>query len=196
MNPDDPDHGRPAAHPLHRWIGGLDRLVRVLETVAVGLAGLCVLGLIAFTAADVAGRYAFGRAQGWVHDTALVLMIGLCFLSLAPLQARLGNVAVQVVFFRIPRGPRRVVLCLQLAVGIAAAGILGWRNTLYALEAWRMGWIYSGFGLIPTAVPYGFIGAGCLLLAVRLAVQLLQAVSFAPPSARMLNDQSLRELAP
>jgi TRAP-type C4-dicarboxylate transport system permease small subunit len=181
---------------MHRWIGLLDRAVRFLEAIAAGVASLCVLGLIVFTAADVVGRYAFGRAQGWVHDAALVLMIGLCFLSLAPLQRRMGNVAVQVFFFRLPPAPRRVVLCLQLGIGIAAAGVLGWRNTLYALEAWRMGWIYSGFGLIPTALPYGFIGGGCLLLALRLAVQLLQAASSDLASEPMLRDQSLQDVAP
>ena len=40
-------------------------------------------------------------------------------------------------------------------------------------EAARMGWVYGGFGAIPTWVPYGFIGLGSALMAVRMIEQLL-----------------------
>lgn len=192
---DRPEAGTVRAH-FQKMIRILDRPLRFLEAVGVAIAMLCMLGLIGFTSADVIGRYVFSRAQGWVHDTALVLMIGLCFLSLAPLQARMGNVAVQVFYYRMRMRRRRVTLCLQLAIGILAAGIIGWRNSLYAWEAWQMGWIYSGFGRIPTAVPYGFIGIGCLLLMMRMIVQFLQTVSGDPAAEAMLKPYDSRDFTP
>lgn len=150
-----------------------DRLISVLEKLLLGVAGLCVLGILVVTALDVVGRYALNHALGWAYDTVLVLLIGMVFLSISSIQAARGHVAVEVLYEHLRPAGRLVMACVHVAVGALGFGLIGWKNIEYASEAARMGWVYGGFGAIPTWVPYGFIGLGSALMAVRMIEQLL-----------------------
>lgn len=152
---------------------GADRLISVLEKLLLGVAGLCVLGILVVTALDVVGRYALNHALGWAYDTVLVLLIGMVFLSISSIQAARGHVAVEVLYEHLRPAGRLVMACVHVAVGALGFGLIGWKNIEYASEAARMGWVYGGFGAIPTWVPYGFIGLGSALMAVRMIEQLL-----------------------
>lgn len=139
----------------------------------LALACFCVLAIILVTAVDVIGRYALNQALGWAYDTALVLLIGLVFLSIPSIQAARGHVAVDVLYSHLPPMGKLSMACLHVLAGAFAFGLIGWKNLEYAVEAARMGWVYGGFGAIPTWVPYGCIGLGSTMMAVRMIEQLL-----------------------
>ena len=148
-------------------------LLSALEGLMLAVASMCVLGIVLITAVDVVGRYAFNQALGWAYDTALVLMIAVVFLSISSIQAARGHVAVEVLYQHLPPMGRLVMACLHFVAGALGFGLIGWKNLEHAAEAARMGWVYGGFGAIPTWLPYGCIGVGSTLLAIRLVEQLL-----------------------
>jgi TRAP-type C4-dicarboxylate transport system permease small subunit len=154
----------------------LRSLLSLAERLMLTLACFCVVAVILVTALDVIGRYVLNQALGWAYDTALVLMIGMVFLSIASLQAARGHVAVDVLYGHLPRGGKRVMACIHVIAGIFAFGVIGWMNIQYAAEAARSGWVYGGFGFIPTWLPYGCIGVGCSMMAVRMVEQLLSTL--------------------
>lgn len=153
------------------WVGGFGRTLAFVENVALSLAALCVISVILMTAADVVGRYVFNRSLGWAYDGALVLMVGLCFLSAASVQARNGNVSVNFVHRLFPRNGRRLLALFQLLAVAFVLVLISWMNARYAMDAWRAGWVYGGFGIIPTWLPYSFIAFGSLLVALRALLQ-------------------------
>jgi len=166
----------PSHSPAPGFLAGTRAALSAVERLLLAVASLCVLAMILVTAIDVVGRYAFNRALGWAYDGALVLMIGLVFLSISSLQATRSHIAVEVMYQYLPPSVKFVLACVQFAAGAFGFGLIGWKNTEYAMEAAKMGWVYGGFGAVPTWVPYGFIGAGCLLMTLRLVLQLVVVV--------------------
>jgi len=148
-------------------------LLSALERMMLALASLCVLAVVLVTAVDVVGRYVFNQALGWAYDTALVLLIGMVFLSISSIQAARGHVAVEVLYQHLPPLGRLLMSCLHFVAGALGFGLIGWKNIEHAAEAARMGWVYGGFGAIPTWLPYGCIGVGSMLMAIRLVEQLI-----------------------
>jgi len=174
------------------FLVGADLLISRLEKLLLALAALCVLAILLVTTFDVIGRYAFNHALGWAYDTVLVLMIGMVFLSISSIQAARGHVAVEVLYEHLPPVGRLFMACLHVVVGAFGFGLIGWKNIEHAAEAARMGWVYGGFGAIPTWLPYGCIGVGSMLMAIRMAEQLLTML-FEGTSSPLLNKASTVE---
>lgn len=167
----------------------INSLLSAVESLMLAIAALCVGAILLVTAVDVVGRYALNHALGWAYDTALVLMVGTVFLSISSIQAARGHVAVEVLYDRLPPGGRLTMACLHVVVGAFGFFLIGWKNIEYAAEAARMGWVYGGFGVIPTWLPYGFISVGSFLMAIRMVEQLLSML-FEGSSSPLLNKNS------
>jgi TRAP-type C4-dicarboxylate transport system permease small subunit len=167
----------------------INSLLSAVENLMLAIAALCVMAILLVTAVDVVGRYVLNQALGWAYDTALVLMVGTVFLSISSIQAARGHVAVEVLYDHLPPKGRWFMACLHVVIGAFGFFLIGWKNIEYAAEAARMGWVYGGFGVIPTWVPYGFIAIGSFLMAIRMVEQLLSML-FEGASSPLLNKNS------
>ena len=154
----------------------LNSLMSFAENLMLMIAAICVLAILLVTAVDVFYRYALNQALGWAYDTVLVLMLGLVFLSIASIQAAHAHVAVTALEKVLPIATRAPLACLRFIVGAFCFFLIGWKNVEYAIEAAGSGWVYGGFGAIPTWLPYGVIGIGSFLMAVRMVEQLLTVI--------------------
>lgn len=163
----------PAAGSHPSW--ALAAVARIERWCLFGAMG-CVFGLILVTTADVIARYFLNRALGWAYDMSLVLLVGLCFLSISSVAARREHVGMELLVRKLPAPLRLVATLIAALVGLFAFGLIGWKTLEYAAEAARSGWVYGGFGIIPTWLPYGMIGLGSTLLAVRLALECVVAL--------------------
>ena len=152
-----------------RLLGGVARLERWLVAAAAG----CVFGLIVVTTADVIARYFLNRALGWAYDTSLVLLVGLCFLSMSSVAARREHVGMELIAQKLPPPLRLGAGVVASLTGVFSFGLIGWKALEYSIEAAQSGWVYGGFGKIPTWLPYGLIAIGSLLLSLRLLLEAL-----------------------
>jgi TRAP-type C4-dicarboxylate transport system permease small subunit len=180
----DRHHSRSPSFLLH-----INSLLSAVEKLMLATAALCVIAILLVTAVDVVGRYALNHALGWAYDTALVLMVGMVFLSISSIQAARGHVAVEVLYEHLPPTGRWLTACLHVVAGAFGFFLIGWKNFEYAAEAARLGWVYGGFGAIPTWVPYGFISLGSFLMAIRMVEQLLRML-FEGASSPLFNKKS------
>ena len=147
--------------------GGVARFERWLLAGATG----CVFGLIVITTADVIARYFFNRALGWAYDASLVLLVGLCFLSISSVAARREHVGMELIVQKFPPALKLGAAILASLTGVFSFGLIGWKALEYSIEAAQSGWVYGGFGKIPTWLPYGVIAIGSLLLSLRLTLE-------------------------
>ena len=148
----------------------------------------CVFGLVIVTTADVISRYFLNRALGWAYDASLVLLVGLCFLSVSSVAARREHVGLELMVQRFPPSLRLGATVGAYLTGVFSFGLIGWKTLEYSIEAAQAGWVYGGFGIIPTWLPYGLIAVGSLLLSMRLtfeAVRSIRARLRADPPAQL-----------
>ncbi|MFM8554773.1 MAG: TRAP transporter small permease [Betaproteobacteria bacterium] len=156
---------------IESWLVG--KVARIESWLLAGAIG-CVFGLIVVTTADVVARYFLNRALGWAYDTSLVRLVGLCFLSIPSVAARREHVGMELIVQKFPPPLRLGAAILASLTGLFSFGLIGWKALEYAVEAAQSGWVYGGFGKIPTWLPYGVIATGSLLLSLRLALEALR----------------------
>jgi TRAP-type C4-dicarboxylate transport system permease small subunit len=99
---------------LNRIINGIVAAVRLVCIVQV-------IALFVIVVVAVIARYVFGQAVSWTEEVPRYLLIWISFLAAAVCVLKREHVAFDLVFYMLPKGPRRV-LALILGGLIAAFG--------------------------------------------------------------------------
>lgn len=99
---------------LNRIINGIVAIVRLVCIVQV-------IALFVIVVVAVIARYVFGQAVSWTEEVPRYLLIWISFLAAAVCVLKREHVAFDLVFYMLPKGPRRV-LALALSGLIAAFG--------------------------------------------------------------------------
>lgn len=100
---------------FNRFVDGLVAVVRLLCIVMAA-------ALFFIVVAAVVARYGFGQAVSWTEEVPRYLLIWISFLGAAVGVFKREHVAFDVLFYKVPPGPRRV-LALALT---AMIGCFGW----------------------------------------------------------------------
>ena len=137
-------------------------------------AGLCLLGLFALVAAEIAMRNLAGHSLGYSWDVAAYLM-GACFMLAAASALKAGvHVRVTAVQERLgPRGAWRLDL-FAAVFGLVIAGALAWALIDMAWVSWRRGSTAASAYRIPLVWPQATLAAGAILLVLQTLAQVLR----------------------
>lgn len=126
----------------------MDRLDRLFDWLAVGLAAICctiLVLLLAANALEIVSRTFFSVSYGWIHETNLLLASWLYFLGIYVVYHGSGDVALSAIVTRLPATIRRVyVRLIELVVGVVFL-VVAW----YSVRLIQLQWPFhtAGIGL-------------------------------------------------
>jgi TRAP-type transport system small permease protein len=103
----------------------VDGLVAVVRWLCIVLA----TALFVVVIAAVVARYGFGQAVSWTEEVPRYLLIWISFLGAAVGVLKREHVGFDVLFNKLPRGPRRIVALALTAL----IGGFGWIMLRYGL---------------------------------------------------------------
>jgi TRAP-type C4-dicarboxylate transport system permease small subunit len=110
----------------------LAALNRIVDLIVAAVRLVCIVLTIAlFTIVVVAviARYGLGQAVSWTEEVPRYLLIWVSFLAGAVCVLKREHVAFDLLFYALPKGPRRV---LALVLGGLIAGF-GWVMFRYGI---------------------------------------------------------------
>jgi len=118
---------------------GVLRATEVVSTAAAWVAGVVLVLLMLLTTADVAGRYFFDSPISGVFDLTHFAVAVMVYLGLAYCGLRGANVAIELLYDRLPAAMRGPLNRLTNLAGCVLFGVICWRTAVQALEVREMG---------------------------------------------------------
>ncbi|WP_431859251.1 TRAP transporter small permease [Azospirillum sp.] len=159
--------------PALRLVGALldvvNRVVAVLASVAVVVAG-------AVLTHEAVVRYVFQQPADWQDEMAVFLLVGATFMSAAYVQSRRGHVAIDAVAELLPAGVDRVRRFLADVASFGFCTFFAWKSWALFHEAWEDGMVTHSAWAPPLWIPYSVMSIGMTLLAVQIALQILEVL--------------------
>ncbi len=185
-----PAGAAPAAEPrIPGALGSIDRTLRLLNHGILVAGGVALVGACCVLTFSVVVRYALHRPTEWQDETAVFLIVGAVFLSAAGVQAKRGHVAIEAVSGLLPPAVNRARLLLADVVSLAFVAFFAWKSWELFHEAWIDGITSDSTWGPPLWIPYSLMSVGMSLLAVQLAVQIVESVAYGPGAAGWANQK-------
>ena len=164
----------------------LDRLDRIVRSVALWGGGLTLVGLMGLTVVDVVLRYLFNSPIYGARDVAKLILLVMVALSVAYSARTGGQVAIEV--FSSMMGPRmlRWTDVFVRSVATVVLLVLTWRLWYSGQNAGRFGEVSLALQ-IPFKPFYFILAVGMLLYAAVLIAEIplylrSRATDLTPPS--------------
>jgi TRAP-type transport system small permease protein len=155
----------------------VDGLVAVVRWLCIVLAAALFIVVVA----AVVARYGFGQAVSWTEEVPRYLLIWISFLAAAVGVFKRDHVGFDVLFYKLPHGPRRVVALILTAM----IGGFGWVMFRYGITFVRdfgsdlMETIpYTNYWYYPAMPISGFL---IMLFALKLLADELSGREIAAP---------------
>lgn len=115
-----------------RYGGRAARWLRLVHTPLRIGAGAVMLGLLAWTAADIVARSLFDNPlRGTVELTELA-MVPMVYLGLSYAESRDAHIAVDLLYVRLPVRARLALRVFAGLVGLSVIALMTWRLYVYA----------------------------------------------------------------
>jgi len=155
---------------------GLVKGVRWLLMVTRTLSGICLLASVAINFINIIGRYFFSVSIPWAEEIMLFLMVGCVFTGCCAVAWEGRQIRMDVVVTMLPEKLRRFFALLSELVMIATAAavtVFAW-PVITQLAAFDERSQAANF---PLVIPQAMIPIGYSLMALLVAVRLLQRPS-------------------
>jgi TRAP-type C4-dicarboxylate transport system permease small subunit len=155
---------------------GLVKGVRWLLMVTRTLSGICLLASVAINFVNIIGRYFFSVSIPWAEEIMLFLMVGCVFTGCCAVAWEGRQIRMDVVVGMLPEKARQFLALLSELVMIATA-------VAVAVFAWPVITQLAAFdersqaANFPLVIPQAMIPIGYSLMALLVAVRLLQRPS-------------------
>lgn len=159
-------------------LGALDRAMRVVNRVVLGLGGLCLVGACFVLSYSVVVRYVLKLPTEWQDEMAVFLIVGATFFSAAAVQAKRGHVAIEALTGLLSPAVNRVRLLLADAISFLFCVFFAWKSWSLDLEAWTDGQVSQSTWGPPLWIPYTLMAAGMSLLCLQFALQIAEALTY------------------
>lgn len=155
---------------MRRIIDGIEKLTRA--------GGQCVLAFMVITICyDAIMRYLFIAPTSWSLEVNTFLIVYVAVMTAADVQRKESHIRISFFSDKVGRGGQRVNRVIIGLFGLAFSGIMAWRGFLMAYQAWDYAErVSSSFGT-PMVYPYAMLPIGFGLLAIRFALNILDAVT-------------------
>lgn len=164
-------------------IGALDRAMRGVNRVILGLGGLCLVGACLVLSYSVVIRYVLKQPTEWQDEMAVFLIVGATFFSAAAVQAKRGHVAIEALTGLLSPAVNRVRLLMADVVSFLFCVFFAWKSWSLDHEAWTDGQISQSTWGPPLWIPYTLMAAGMSLLCLQFALQIAEALTAGPRAA-------------
>lgn len=155
---------------------GLVKGVRWLLMVTRTVSGICLLASVAINFINIVGRYFFSVSIPWAEEIMLFLMVGCVFTGCCAVAWEGRQIRMDVVVTMLPEKVRQFFALLSELVMIATAAavtVFAW-PVITQLAAFDERSQAANF---PLVIPQAMIPIGYSLMALLVAVRLLQRPS-------------------
>lgn len=175
--------GAAASIPIGGPIGMLGRALSLVNRIVIVLGGVALVGACGVLSYSVLLRYLFKVPTVWQDETAVFLIVGATFLSAAAVQERRGHVAIEALASLLPDRVNQGRLVVVDAASLVFCGFFAWKSWVLLDEAWVDGQTSSSTWAPPLWIPYSLMSVGMTLLALQLALQIVDALLAGPLAA-------------
>ncbi|UWQ22061.1 TRAP transporter small permease [Jannaschia sp. W003] len=132
---------------------------------------------------DAVARYLFAAPTSWSLEINTFLIVYVAVMAAADVQRTDSHIRITFFADRLGDRGRRTVRAIIGLFGAGFAGIMAWRGYLIAAQAAEYGErVSSSFGT-PMVIPYAMLPIGFGLLAIRFALDVLDAWQGRAPEA-------------
>lgn len=145
------------------------------------IGGLATIGMTALIVADVIGRY-FGRSVLVANELSGYALVALIFGGLAYTEAGGRHIAITTGVELLPAGARRAFDRAVLAFSTVFIAWLAWFSLLPARQDFEMGTRSIAGSGVPLWVPEALIPLGLALLAIEMALRLVDNIRSVSPA--------------
>ncbi|MEO6986469.1 MAG: TRAP transporter small permease [Paralcaligenes sp.] len=154
------------------------RTMARISTATGYLSGLLIAVSAACITYEVIWRYYLVRPHTWALEANIFLLIAATFLASPFTQLKRGHIGTEVLDLVIPAKwiPWRVLFgdCLSLLL----CSFIGFRVSLYAMQAWREDWTTDSVWAPHLWIPYALIAVGMLLTSLQYLVQIVEQIDY------------------
>ena len=164
-------------------VGTVDRALRAVNRVIMGLGGLCLVLACLVLSYSVVIRYVLREPTEWQDEAAVFLIVGATFFSAAAVQAKRGHVAIEALTGLLSPAVNRMRLLMADVVSFLFCVFFAWKSWSLDHEAWVDGQISQSTWGPPLWIPYTLMALGMSLLCVQFAVQIAEALAYGPRTA-------------
>lgn len=172
------------------------RLLSLLVSITAGIAGVCVVVMIAHVAADILMRLVTGRSIiGTIAFVMHYYMVIIVCLPLAYVERFNQHISVDVVTDQLPASLRHHLRGWTYLFTAAVYGVLTYATWIEAVQRYHRGaFVVENDLLLPIWYGYFSLPVGCGLLTAYLFFKFfayLAGVEIDPPSDNMQDDGEL-----
>ncbi len=157
------------------------RLLDALYRLGGGVAALCVLAILVLMVWASVGRLMEWRVS-WVNDVVAWLCAAAAFLGMAYSFRNGDFVRVTLLLEAVPKGARRALEIISLAVATATIGYLAYWAARFTWESWEFNDIAGNMVPIPIWMPQMSFVVGALIFLVAVLDELVAVLRGGTPS--------------
>ncbi|SDY64684.1 TRAP transporter small permease [Citreimonas salinaria] len=148
-----------------------------LERITRAGGELVLVFMVVTICYDAIMRYLFTAPTSWSLEINTFLIIYVAVMTASDVQRTDSHIRISFFADKVGRTGQRINRVVIGLFGLGFSGIMAWRGALMAYQAWEYGErVSSSFGT-PIVYPYAMIPIGFGLLAVRFALNILDAIT-------------------
>jgi len=161
---------------LTKWADGIERVVRPISLVGVGISMVSLFIMVILLVAHVIGRYAFLSPIAGMRELEEFLLVLVAFLGLAYTGLRKGHVRVDIIIGNLPTWVQHVVDTVTGLMSLALWVLMAWKSFFWVMKIVGPPALTSEILGIPKAI-FGFIMIfGMIVFCFVLVAQVFRSI--------------------
>jgi len=161
---------------LTKWADGIERVVRPISLVGVGISMVSLFIMVLLLVAHVIGRYAFLSPIAGMRELEEFLLVLVAFLGLAYTGLRKGHVRVDIIIGNLPTWVQHVVDTVTGLMSLALWVLMAWKSFFWVMKIVGPPALTSEILGIPKAI-FGFIMIfGMIVFCFVLVAQVFRSI--------------------
>ncbi len=149
-------------------------LIESVGAVLFDGASVALLLAAVVLSIGVVSSQLFGRSLKWQDEVAVYLVLGAVFISAARVQSLRGHISIDLFDQLLTPRSRKVRALLIDGVSLIFCFFLAWQSVALLIESVNGGYSSPSPWGPPLWVPYSLMAFGMVLLAARIAAQMIQ----------------------
>jgi len=161
---------------LTKWADGIERVVRPISLVGVGISMVSLFIMVILLVANVIGRYAFLYPIPGMRELEEFLLVLVAFLGLAYTGLRKGHVRVDIIIGNLPTWIGHVVDTVTGLMSLTLWVLMAWKSFFWTMKIFGPPALTSEILGIPKAIFAFIMIFGMVVFCFVLIAQIFRSI--------------------